>query len=128
MPTTLDTGLVLVDEVVTVHFNTSAPTLTGFFKGFRNNYQFFIVQDQVDSNIEHLVQDFAYMTSGAVPPPAEVAVDVVVGDSVTVKFERNNQEDVTGTVTATDAALGIVEVDDGVNLIICKDFWKIIKL
>jgi hypothetical protein len=118
----------IVDTEVSVYFNSTAPVLTGLFVGFRNDYQFFIVQDLVDPTIEHLVSDFAYITLGPAPvPPA--GVDVTEGELVEVTFDNQGPDlTVTGLVVAVDAEVGVVEIDDGVNNIICKDFWKIKRL
>ena len=66
LPTALPTAL-RIDETVTVFFNSALPSITGTFKGFRNNNQYFVVADVGDPTIEHLVQDFAYATTGPTP-------------------------------------------------------------
>jgi hypothetical protein len=116
-----------VDATVTVFFNSTAPSLTGLFKGFRDDFNFFIIQDSVDPLIEHLVKDFAYVTSNGQPPAGNI--DIQGGELIEVTFDNQGPNImVTGTVTAVDPNNAIIVINDGFNDILCKDYWTIKRL
>lgn len=55
-------------------------------------------------------------------------ITVDIGDLVEVRFDNGAPHTETGTVTRINSVLGIIEIDNGVNSVVCKDFWTITKL
>jgi hypothetical protein len=71
------------------------------------------------------VDDFQYLYEGTPPVPPTASIEALTGSNVTVQFSNLENEDLTGTLVASDADTGIVVVNDGANDYICKDYWSI---
>ncbi len=122
------------DNIVVV-FDGTTPDLACTYQRLSDNGNTVIATTPpgalvTDPNVVvNYIDDFQYFYKGA--PPAQV--DVEPGDpvEVVITIRENNgnvTNSITGTVAAVNIDLGIVEVDDGVNLQVIRDWKYITKL
>ena len=93
-------------------------------------------EDDPDLQTVHYVTNYEYIATGTVPPVGvNDSISLNNGELVKVYFGTynvpGNTDDpwtLTGTITAINPSLGVIELDVGGVLHEVKDFWYIEKL
>jgi hypothetical protein len=112
--------------IVTFEGATPTPPITGIIRFFDATTASLSVE-LADTTL-YVIKNYAHFAKNLIPPPPLVTIDVAPGDLVTVAFDQSPVLEKTGTVVAIDNANSLIEINDGFNDIVCKDFWYIIRL
>ena len=80
-------------------------------------------ENDPDLQTIHYIQDYVSMVSPVPAPVVAQAAGIPPSTQVRVKFRSQDSSDLTGVLTGVDAISGTIQVTDGTDVYVCKDFW-----
>jgi hypothetical protein len=120
-------------DPITVVFDGTTPDLACDYQRLADNGNTVIVTTPVgalpENAVVNYIDDFQYFYKGS--PPAQINVEPGDPVEVVITIRENNgnvTNSITGTIVAVNRDLGLIEVDDGLNLQVIRDWKYITKL
>lgn len=105
-------------DTVTVVFGDTTPDLTGTFREYLQDGGIIALTTpagETDPTIYqvHHIGVFQYMYAGVPPVTSGIDESELVGETVTVVYDRQNNANITGVVTSVDRSAGLLLLDVG---------------